>query len=130
MEKWDTFTELLKEYYLEGLYNNIYMKRNLEKDNLKPMRKIILETSEEWRAARSYIGKEIINKVIETIKNEEMKEQIIEYILSTISISLALTNRHSLGLILSSLRPFRLFDHPCIAIYFIVSQFIYVIHLN
>ena len=74
MEKWDNFTVLLKEYYLEGLYNNIYMKRNLEKDKPKPMRKIILETSEEWRVARPYIGKEIINKVIETIKNEEMKE--------------------------------------------------------
>ena len=38
MEKWDTFTVLLKEYYLEGLYNNIYMKRNLDKEMSRPMR--------------------------------------------------------------------------------------------
>ena len=47
MEKWDTFTVLLKDYYLEGYYNSIYMKRNLEQDKTKPMRKIILEASEE-----------------------------------------------------------------------------------
>ena len=38
------------------------------------MRKIILETSEEWRATKPYEGREIINQVIDTIKNEELKE--------------------------------------------------------
>ena len=74
MEKWDTFTVLLKDYYLEGYYNSIYMKRNLEQDKTKPMRKIILEASEEWRASKPYVGKEIINQVIDTIKIEEIKD--------------------------------------------------------
>ena len=29
MDKWDTFTVLLKEYYLEEYYNNIYNKQKL-----------------------------------------------------------------------------------------------------
>ena len=67
MEKWDTFTVILKDYYLEKFYNNIYMKRNSEKDKTKPMRKIILEAAQEWRATKPYEGREIINKIIETI---------------------------------------------------------------
>ena len=74
MEKWDTFTVLLKDHYLEGYYNSIYMKRNLEQDKTKPMRKTILEASEEWRANKPFVGKEIINKVIETLKIEEIKD--------------------------------------------------------
>ena len=74
MEKWDTFTVLLKEYYLEGYYNNIYMKRKLDQDKTKPMRKIILETSEEWKINKPYVGKEIINQIIDTIKIENMKD--------------------------------------------------------
>ena len=45
MEKWDTFTVILKDYYLEEYYNNIYMKRKLEEDKNKPMKKTILETA-------------------------------------------------------------------------------------
>ena len=74
MEKWDTFTVLLKDYYLEEYYNNIYMKRKLDQDKTKPMRKIILEASEEWRNDKPYVGREIINQVIDTIKIEEMKD--------------------------------------------------------
>ena len=47
MEKWDMFTELLKEYYLEGYYNNIYMKQKLDQYKTTSMRSIILETAEE-----------------------------------------------------------------------------------
>ena len=67
MEKWDTFTVILKDYYLEEYYNNIYMKKNLKDNMSKPMRKIILETAQEWRATKPYEGREIINKIIETI---------------------------------------------------------------
>ena len=74
MEKWDTFTVILKEYYLEGFYNKVYTKRKLEQDKEKPMRKIILEAAYEWKIIEPYVGKEIINKVIDTIKIEEMKD--------------------------------------------------------
>ena len=47
MEKWDMFTELLKEYYLEGFYNNVYMKQKAERYKTTPMRSIILETAKE-----------------------------------------------------------------------------------
>ena len=50
MEKWDTFTVILKDYYLEEYYNNIYMKRNLEEDMNKPMKKTILVASNEIKA--------------------------------------------------------------------------------
>ena len=58
----------------EGYYNNIYIKRKLDQDKTKPMRKIILDASEEWRANKPYVGREIINQVIDTIKIEEMKD--------------------------------------------------------
>ena len=67
MEKWDTFTVILKEYYLEGFYNKVYTNRKLEHDQDKSMRKIILETAYEWKIIEPYVGKEIINKVIDTI---------------------------------------------------------------
>ena len=73
MAKWDTFTVLLKDYYLEELYNNIYMKRKLYQIS-KPMKKIILNASEEWKLNKPYVGKEIINQVIDTIKIDEMKD--------------------------------------------------------
>ena len=41
------FTMLLKEYYLEGYYNKIYMKQKLDQNKTVPMRNIILEVSEE-----------------------------------------------------------------------------------
>ena len=61
------FTELLKEYYLEGFYNNVYMKQKAERYKTTPMRSIILETAKEWRKNKPYEGKELIVKVIDTI---------------------------------------------------------------
>ena len=45
MEKWDTFTVMLKDYYLEEYTNKIYMNRTLVEDETKPMKTIILETA-------------------------------------------------------------------------------------
>ena len=70
------FTELLKEYYLEGYYNAIYMKQKTEEYKTTPMRSIILVTAKEWRKNKPYEGKELIVKVIDTISTEEMKEAL------------------------------------------------------
>ena len=40
------------------------------------MQKIILEAAMEWKTNEPYVGKEIINKVIETIEFEEMKGKL------------------------------------------------------
>ena len=45
MAKWDTFTVMLKDHYLEEYSNKIYMNRTLEEDKTKSMKTIILETA-------------------------------------------------------------------------------------
>ena len=73
MAKWDTFTVLLKDYYLDELYNNIYMKRKKDQ-NTKTMKELILMAAEEWKLNKPYMEKEIINKIIDTIKIDEITE--------------------------------------------------------
>ena len=77
MAKWDTFNDMLKEYYLEEYSTMIYLKRKYE-DAVKLMKQIILETAQEWRISRPYQGKEIMSRVIEVITNENMEVQVKE----------------------------------------------------
>ena len=44
MNKWDTFTDILKEYYLEEFSTMTYIKRK-QVEELMPMKQIILETA-------------------------------------------------------------------------------------
>ena len=46
MNKWDTFTDMLKEYYLEEFSTMIYMKRK-EVEASIPMKQIILVTAQD-----------------------------------------------------------------------------------
>ena len=40
------------------------------------MRKIILDTAQEWKSKEPYVGKEIIKQIIDTIEIEEMKDKL------------------------------------------------------
>ena len=46
MSKWDSFTDMLKEYYLEEFSTMIYMKRKEVEESI-PMKQIILETAQD-----------------------------------------------------------------------------------
>ena len=39
------------------------------------MKDIILEAAQEWKVIEPYVGREIINKIIEIIKIDELKDE-------------------------------------------------------
>ena len=49
MEKWDTFTTLLQDYYLHEFLKAIYQNKDSATDLEKEMKLIILETAQKWK---------------------------------------------------------------------------------
>ena len=48
MDKWDTFTVMLKDYQLQEFLNKIYLNKDLIEDKQKDMKQTIFETAKEW----------------------------------------------------------------------------------
>ena len=74
MAKWDTFVDMLKEYYLEEFTTILYEAQKMESKE-KPMKQIILEAAKKWRIDKPYQVKEIMTQVIETLAIENIEEQ-------------------------------------------------------
>ena len=77
MSKWDSFTDMLKEYYLEEFSTMIYMKRKEVEESI-PMKQIILETAQDWLQKRPFEGREIMSQIAETITIENRLEKYEE----------------------------------------------------
>ena len=60
MNKWDNFTDMLKEYYLEEFSTLIYTKQK-QVDETITMKQIILETAQDWIQHRPYEGRDIMS---------------------------------------------------------------------
>ena len=95
MNKWDTFTDMLKEYYLEEFSTMIYMKRKEVEESI-PMKQIILETAQDWIQNKPHEGRDIMFQVAETITIENMKKKYEEITQTNIALNKERRSAHDL----------------------------------